>query len=1063
MKQYYLLLLAFLCLAVTSEGWTQTTTVKGVARAKDTGEVLPGVSILVKGTTSGTVTNAVGVYSLSVPDANATLIFSFVGYTPQEIALAGRTTLDVELESDDKKLNEVVVIGYGQVNRRDLTGSVSTVKGQDLLRNIPVSVNQSLQGQIAGVNVNKGDGAPGGGISMTIRGANSFTGSEPLYVIDGIPFTSAATPAGAEGSMQTINVLANMNPQDIESIEVLKDASATAIYGSRGANGVVLITTKKGKAGKDRVEFTTNLSLGRVSKRIPMLNGYQYALFQNEAYANASKYIGTTLEVPFPGKIGRDPVLGENTYLPGPEDYRDGLPEGTQYPAGFKGTNWQDEVFRPAVTQDYTLSVSGGNDRGTYLISGNYLDQQGVLLNSGFKRYSLQFNLERKIGKLLTIGTSNNIAYTTYQLGKTNTSGAQPSLISSTIFFPSTYPVNDPNSAFRESLINTSNLANPYKTTQSARDFTYSTRVYTTAFAQLNFTPALNFRQRMGYNYNLNSREIYYGRDLNEGRTPVNGFGMVSDNNYSQLTMESILTYIKTFGTKHNINAVAAYTYEKGVSEYKTMSATGFPTDLTKNFNLRAGLRPSPLQNGRNDNALMSVLGRVNYSYDGKYLFTASFRRDGSSKFAIRNKWANFASFALAWNAGEEEFIRNLGVFSTLKVRTSVGQTGNQGIGPYGSIYATTIANVPFGGSEQSGFAVDNGRGLVDPNIKWETTTQYDFGVDFGFMNNRFNVTVDLYKKHTKDLLQTIQIAPSNGFNTMLTNYGTVENKGLEITAVGTLVQQNAFKWDLNANISFNRNKIMDLPADQFAQRLYYSYDNIFIQRNGYPIGTIYGLVEDGYYDDIAEVRADPQFANWSETQLRSKLGEIKYKNMDNNPASISESTDRTIIGNTNPDFTYGFTNNFSYKGFNLSIFFQGVQGGNIVNTNLLKVRMNQLGNVPQWAYDTRWTEDNKADAKWPRADASQVRVMLFSDRYLEDASYLRLKTVNLGYTFKTPVKYVESLNVYGSLGNLLTFSKYSWYDPDVNSFGGDASRRGVDMNSYPNNRTITLGFKASF
>ncbi|WP_217902264.1 SusC/RagA family TonB-linked outer membrane protein [Siphonobacter sp. BAB-5385] len=623
--------------------------------------------------------------------------------------------------------------------------------------------------------------------------------------------------------------------------------------------------------------------------------------------------------------------------------------------------------------------------------------------------------------------------------------------------------MNDPNSAFRESLINTSNLANPYKTTQSARDFTYSTRVYTTAFAQLNFTPALNFRQRMGYNYNLNSREIYYGRDLNEGRTPVNGFGMVSDNNYSQLTMESILTYIKTFGTKHNINAVAAYTYEKGVSEYKTMSATGFPTDLTKNFNLRAGLRPSPLQNGRNDNALMSVLGRVNYSYDGKYLFTASFRRDGSSKFAIRNKWANFASFALAWNAGEEEFIQNLGVFSTLKVRTSVGQTGNQGIGPYGSIYATTIANVPFGGSEQSGFAIDNGRGLVDPNIKWETTTQYDFGVDFGFMNNRFNVTVDLYKKHTKDLLQTIQIAPSNGFNTMLTNYGTVENKGLEITAVGTLVQKNTFKWDLNANISFNRNKIMDLPADQFAQRLYYSYDNIFIQRNGHPIGTIYGLVEDGYYDDIAEVRADPQFANWSETQLRSKLGEIKYKNMDNNPASISESTDRTIIGNTNPDFTYGFTNNFSYKGFNLSIFFQGVQGGNIVNTNLLKVRMNQLGNVPQWAYDTRWTEDNKADAKWPRADASQVRVMLFSDRYLEDASYLRLKTVNLGYTFKTPVKYVESLNVYGSLGNLLTFSKYSWYDPDVNSFGGDASRRGVDMNSYPNNRTITLGFKASF
>ncbi len=1061
MKQHYLWLVAMILLCPVV--WAQNVTVKGRVTAKESGEPLPGVSILIKGTTSGTVTNGEGSYMLSVPSATPVLIFSFVGYTPQEVLLAGRSVLDVSLESNDKKLDEVVVIGYGTVAKRDLTGSVTTVKGTDLLRNVPTSINQSLQGQIAGVNVNKGDGAPGGGISMTIRGANSFTGSEPLYVIDGIPFTSAATPAGAEGSMQTINFLANMNPQDIESIEVLKDASATAIYGSRGANGVVLITTKKGKAGKDRVEFTTNLSVGKVSKTIPMLNAYQYALFQNEAYANAAKYIGTTLEVPFPGRVGVDPVLGGNTYLPGPEDYLNGLPEGSQYPAGFKGTNWQNEIFRPAVTQDYTLSISGGNERGTYLISGNYLDQQGIILNSGFKRYSLQFNLDRKIGKLLQIGTNNNIAYTTYQMGKTNTSGAQPSLISSTIFFPPTYPVDDPNSAFRESLINTSNLANPYKTTQSARDMTYATRVYTTAYAQLNFTPALNFRQRMGYNFNLNSREIYYGRDLNEGRTPTNGYGMVADNSNGQLTMESILSYNQTFAKKHTINAVAAYTFEKGVSEYKTMSATGFPTDITRNFNLRAGLRPSPLQNGRNDNSLMSMLGRVNYSYDGKYLFTASFRRDGSSKFATRNKWANFASVALAWNAGEEEFIKNLNVFSTLKVRSSLGQTGNQGIAPYGSLYTTTIANVPINGVEQSGYAVDNGRGLVDPNIRWETTTQVDLGADFGFMNNRLNVAVDLYKKRTRDLLQTIQIAPSNGFNTMLTNYGSVENKGLEISATGTLLQKGTFKWDLNANISFNRNKIMDLPADQFAQRLYYSFDNIFIQRNGYAIGTIYGLVEDGYYDDIAEVKADPQFANWTETQLRSKLGEIKYKNMDNNPASISESTDRTIIGSTNPNYTYGFTNNFTYKGFSLSVFFQGVQGGSIVNTNLLKVRMNQLGNTPQWAYDTRWTEENKANAKWPRADASQVRVMLFSDRYLEDASYLRLKTVNLGYTFRTPVKAVESINVYASLGNVWTLSKYSWYDPDVNSFGGDASRRGVDMNSYPNNRTITLGFKAAF
>jgi TonB-linked SusC/RagA family outer membrane protein len=1063
MKQHYVLWLLLHLLLGSSVVWAQTVAVKGTVKANDTGEPLPGVSIGIKGTATGTITDADGKYTLTASSPNAVLIYSFIGYTSQEIKLAGQSTIDLSLLPDAKNLNEVVVIGYGTVNKRDLTGSVGVVKGQDLLRNIPISVNQSLQGQIAGVNVNKGDGAPGGGISLLIRGANSFTGSEPLYVVDGIPFTSAGTPSGAEGTMQTINVLASLNPQDIESIEVLKDASATAIYGSRGANGVVLVNTKKGRAGRDRVEFTVNTSAAQVSKKIPMLNAYQYALLQNEAYANASKYIGTALEVPFPGQVGRDPVTGETVYLPGPVDYLNGLPQGTSYPAGFKGTDWQDQVFRTAMTQDYTLNISGGNDRGTYSLSGNYLDQQGIILNSGFKRYGIQFNLERNIGRFLTIGTNNNIAYTTYQFGKTNTSGAQPSLISSTILFPPTYPVDDPNSILRESQINNSNLANPYKTTQSARDMTYSTRVYTTAFVQANFTPDLNLRQRMGYNYNINKREVYYGRDLNEGRTPVNGYGMIGDNNYSQFTTESILTYKKVLAQKHSINAVGAFTYEKGVSEFYTMSATGFPNDINKNFNLRAGLRPSPLSNGRSDNSLMSLLGRINYVYNGKYLFTASFRRDGSSKFAMNNKWANFSSFALAWNADQEEFIKKLGVFSALKLRTSYGQTGNQGIGPYGSLYTTIIANVPFNGVEQSGFAVDNGRGLVDPNIRWETTAQYDLGTDIGLLNGRLNLTVDLYYKRTKDLLQTIQIAPSNGFSTMLTNYGTVENRGLEISATAAIMQGPAFKWDFNGNISFNRNKILDLPADQFAPRLYYQYDNIFIQRNGQPIGAVYGLVEDGYYDTVEEVKADPQFASLSETQARAKLGEIKYKNMDKNPSSISESTDRTIIGNTNPNFTFGFTNSFSYKNFSLSIFFQGVQGGSIVNTNLFKIRMNQLGNAPQWAYDTRWTEESKENAKWPRADASQLRVMLFSDRYLEDASYLRLKAINLGYTFRSPFKSVESINVYGSVGNLLTFSKYSWYDPDVNSFGADASRRGVDMNSYPNNRTFTLGVKAAF
>ncbi|MFT2008311.1 TonB-dependent receptor [Pontibacter sp. 13R65] len=1065
MKQRFLLLLLMCSLFIgISDAWAQAIDVAGTVKDSETGEPIPGVSIVVKGTSVGTITGVSGEFKLQVPEPKAILVFSFLSYTMQEVPLQGRSTLDISLKPDSKVLDEVVVIGYGTVKKSDLTGAVSSVRTEDMLKTLPTSVNQALQGQVAGVMVNRGDGAPGAGVNITIRGTNSFSGSEPLYVVDGIPFTSAATPkAGTEDNMQAINALSFLNPQDIESMEILKDASATAIYGSRGANGVVLITTKKGKAGKDKVEFISNFSLSEISKRVETLNAYQYAQFQNEAFANFSAYEGTALSVPFPGTVGVDQATGLTTYRPKPEDFLNGMPEGsTIYPVGFTGTNWQDQIFRTATMQDYTLRVSGGNEKGAHSISGNYVDQQGIINNSGYKRYGVQFNLNRKVGKLLDIGTNNNISYTQFKFGKTNSSGAQPSLISSTLLFAPTFPAdNDEFSVLREQSIAWMNIANPYKTTTDAKDETFSTRVSTSAYAQVNISQDLNFRQRMGYNYNTNTRETYYGRDLNEGRAPVNGRASSSTHNNGHLVLESIMSYNKTFGQKHNINAVGAYSYEEGNSTYQDLAATNFPTDITKNFDLRAGLNPAPISTGRDAFNLMSVLGRVNYSFDGRYLLTASFRRDGSSKFAEKNKWANFSSFAAAWNAGNEAFIQNLNIFSNLKVRASYGQTGNQGIGPYGSMYRLAIANVPINGKEESGYVVNHGLGLVDPNIRWETTSQYNAGIDMGFAANRFNLTVDVYHKRTEDLLQRIQIANSTGFGVMLTNYGTVENKGLEITGQGILHSSSNFTWDVNANISWNRNKIMDLPADQFAQRLWHSVDNVFIQRNGQPIGAVYGLVEDGYYDNLAEVMADPQFANLPENVQRTKIGEIKYKNMDDDPTSISETTDRVIIGNTNPNYTFGITNNLTYKKFTLSVFFQGVVGGDIVNTNLLKVRMSQNGNIPQFAYDTRWTPETAASAEWPKANASSNRIMLFSDRYLEDATYVRLKNINLNYSFKVPYRFIESINVYGSVSNLLTFSNYSWYDPDVNSFGGDASRRGVDMNSYPNARTFTLGLRA--
>jgi TonB-linked SusC/RagA family outer membrane protein len=1038
-------------------------TIKGTVTDGAKGDRLPGVSIVVKGTTRGTTSNSDGTYALALPSTPAVLIFSFVGYQTVERAVNGQGTLDVGLE-EQKALDEVVVVGYGSIKKSDLTGSVATVKTDDLLKTIPTSINQGLQGQVAGVQVNRSDGAPGAGISLTIRGANSFSGSEPLYVIDGIPFTSPAPTSASAGatSQQSTNALAYINPQDIASLEVLKDASATAIYGSRGANGVVLITTKKGQAGKDKIELIANTSLAQISKRIKVLDAYQYALFQNEAYQNNITYNGAAPSIsPFPGQVALDPATGTQVRQPAPEDFLTGV-QGTSLPDGFTGTNWQDEIFRTGLTKDYTLRISGGSDKGSYSISGNVLDQQGTIKNSGYTRYGLQANINRKLYKWVEFGSSNNVTFSNYNLTKSNSNGNESSIISSALFFPPTYPTSSDAAAIaREANVSWYAAANPLVYLQQAKDQTASVGIYSSNYLQLQFTPWLSFRQNLGVNYNANNREVYYGRRLQEGRL-VNGSAYVSDDTWRGITLESILSVNKTFGQNHTINAVAGVTRETGYSYYRNMSATGFPDDILQDNSIGNGANQRQLNSGKQENSLFSVLGRINYSYKGRYLATVSYRRDGSSRFATANKYANFASFSVAWNLADEAFIRNLNVFSNLKLRAGYGETGNQGIDSYRTLQLLGFSPYPMAGNLQAGYADYTWRGPADPNLRWETTGQYNVGLDMGVMQNRFNFTVDVYRKHTRDLLQSVQIPLSTGFTTQLTNIGGVENRGLELSGVGTVLTTSRFKWDVNANISFNRNKLMDLPGDQFAQRLYFGADNFFLQRNGQPIGTIYGYVEDGFYDNLAEVKADPQYANQSEALQRQMIGEIKYKNLDSDPTSISAS-DRTIIGNTNPKYSYGVTNNFSYKNFNLSVFIQGVEGGDIVNTNLYQIRMGKVANIPQSVYDTRWTPENAANAQWPKALAADTRQQRLSNRLVEDGSYVRLKNVNFGYVFNKPTSFIDAINVYGSVSNVFTLTNYSWFDPDVNAFGGDASRRGVDMNSYPNSRTYTLGVRIGF
>ena len=1040
----------FLLFSCVLGAYAQEKQVRGKITDKENVPLM-GASVSVKGDKQVVLTDAKGEFSMKVPSDNAILNVSFVGMASQEISLAGRNNLTITLVQSTSRLDDVVIVGYGKVKRRDLTGAVASITGDELLKTTPISVNQSLQGKLAGVEVQSNDGAPGAGISIQIRGANSFASStEPLYVIDGIPFSTARTPAnGATAVEQTINPLANINPADVQSIEVLKDASSTAIYGSRGANGVVLITTKKGVAGQEKIEFSASTQFSKVPKKIAVLNAVDYAKFQNEATANQNTYEGSNKILPYRGEDYIDGITGEKKHNPSPQDFADGYDGG--------GTNWQNEIFRNALTQDYSIRVSGGTNKGTHSYSGTYVDQPGIIVGSGFKRIGSQINITSKVHDWIEIGTNTNVSSTTYNLTKSNADNFSSNVLNSALHFPPTLPLFDKESESGFSQLDWFS-ANPHTYVRQAKDITTSTGIYSSSYFQLNLPQNITFRQNVGFNLSQNSRTSYYGRLLQEGKG-VNGKGSRGDDQWQGLTLESILSYNKTFNKDHNLNVTGVFAYETGEYSNKSIQVQNFPTDILKDNDLGAALDKAVLRSGSGQNALLSYLGRVNYNYKNKYYLTTSVRRDGSSKFAEANKYGIFPSVALAWSVTQEDFARDLPVISNLKLRTSYGQTGNQSIGSYQTLDRLIVANVPINGTVQSGFSNGN---PVDPNLKWETTTSADVGADIGFLQNRLTLTVDAYYKKTSDLLQNLLIPTSTGSGNYLTNYGNVENKGLEFALSGLIINKKDFDWTVNANISFNRNKISGLEGDQFARRLWSGIDQVFLQRNGHPIGTIFGYVEDGFYDSEAEVRADPAWADKGDAVIKAMIGERKYKNFDDDPKSISVN-DRQIIGNTNPDYNFGLTNTFRYKNFNLSVFVQGVQGKDVINSNLLQITMGQTSNTTQYAWDNRWTAENNANAQYPKANTSYNRRLYFSDKVLEDGSYVRIKNVNLGYTFKNPIRGLESVNVFGNISNLYTWTNYSWFDPDVNSFAGDPASRGVDMNAYPISRTFTIGIKTVF
>ena len=1013
-----------LLLLIGSVGMKAQQQITGHVTDAGLNEPLIGATVAVPGTTAGTVTDLDGNFSFTMPEGKIIIQVSMIGYKTQVINVKGKTEINVVLKEDSKVMDEVVVVGYGTMKKRDLSGSMTQIKSDDLMKGGASDVAKGLQGKIAGVQVSQTDGSPGAGMSITVRGANSFTtSSEPLYIVDGIPYNNdnpSQMPSSAadENTNQKQNPLSFLNPNDIEKIEVLKDASATAIYGSRGANGVVIITTKKGQSGKPKVEFTANFSASAVVKKIDVLDTETYKRYQDECTANGNYYLGKS--------------------------------DTPSYGTG--SANWQDEIYQTGLQHDYSLSVSGGSDKGYYSFSSNYLDQRGTIKESGYTRYGVSLNISRKLADWLEVGSSSHVSQSVTDFQRTSSSDY--GIIRSALIFPPTINADAAPSSDTDWL-----AANPAAYIRGARDELKSINWFSSNYVEAKITPWLKFRQNIGLGYNDSHRSSFYDKYTQEGKAPTNGKMGKASNIWKSLTLESLLTFDKKFGI-HYINAVAGLTFEKGIWDNSSTSATNFPTFAGVDSDIALALDKAQLTSDKGKQTLESILARVNYTLMDKYIFTASIRSDGSSKFAKGNKWATFLSGAVAWRASEEDFIKDLNIFSNLKVRLSYGETGNQGIGSYRTLAVVEPTSYVFDMVRQQGIAMIDWRGRANPNLKWETTGQFNAGLDFGFMDNRLQVTVDYYYKKTRDLLQNVSMPYSTGYGQYLMNYGHVTNEGVEVTVAYDVLKKTPLKWNLQANFSANKNRIGGLDGDQFATVNWSKADQMFIQRNGCPIGALYGYVEDGYFNSVAEVLSFKEYSGLSESEALKMVGEIKYR--DRNGDGYIDSKDRYIIGDTNPDFTYSLTNNFTWKEWGLSFMMQGSQGNDIFNGNLLSMQLQNIGNITQEAYDGRWTAANPSAAKWPKAQSGDSRNMLLSDRYVENGSYLKMKYITLTYDWARPIDFIERVKLSFTINNVFTITKYSWMDPDVNAFG-DASRKGVDMYSYPSARTYTLGVNVVF
>ncbi len=1026
-------------------GWSlslQAQTVTGKVTSSVDGLPLPGVNVLIKNTFDGVTTEIDGSYELAV-GKGATLVFSFIGFESKEIIVTNQTVIDVVLEQASELLKDVVVVAYGTVKKSDLTGSVSSISSEDLNRTAPTSLDQALQGRAAGVQVTQVSGRPGGETSIRIRGSSSINaGNEPLYVVDGMLITSDNGQTNAGGvAGGNLNGISSISPSDIERIEILKDASATAMYGSRGANGVVLITTKRGKAGKSSVTFDSYFGVQEVTKKLDLLDGQTFANYMNEFSLESGLPIDARYIIP--EKFG-------------------------------KGTDWQEAIFRQATLQSYQISALGGTESTQYSVSGGYYKQDGIILNSDFERYNLRMNLDQKISPRFKTGASVGISYINSRGVLT---GAQspgtgvllPGATTSALLFPSTLPVLDSTVVggytFQDD--RGRNIGNPVADALETDNIAHNARVIANTYGILTLAEGLNLKASAGID-GFSVKENRFVPNYLKRTEPNNGDAVVATvDGYTWLT-EFTLNYDRTIAKRHAVNALVGSSFQAFRSERLFAFALDFPDNRTGWHNLGSALNPQPAATGELTWGIVSYLGRVNYTFDNKFLLTLTGRVDGASKFGANNKYGFFPSGSIAWKLHEEDFIKDLGLFYSLKTRLSYGVIGNQEISPYASL--ATVGPVgqgvfnntePYIGQEP----------LRYPNadLKWERTSQADFGIDAEFAGGRLGTTFDLYQKQTTDLLLFTPLPTTTGFGGYLSNIGGLRNRGFE-AAITSRNMTGAFTWQTDLNFSINRNEITALSSgnDIFVPGVLQVPAGWSILREGEPIGTFFGLVSDGIFQTDDEAASSPHLKAQS-----PKAGDRKYKDLNGRddqgnltglPDGVVDEADRTIIGNANPDFTWGLTNTFSYKNFDLSIFVQGVQGNEIVNAYLFEIgSLNAETNVLQEFYDNRWTPQNPSN-EYPKINPAERNI--FSDAQVEDGSFIRIKNVTLGYSFpadRLKVAKLSKFRIYASANNLFTQTNYRGYDPEVNAFGQSNLLQGIDYGGYPLSRTIIGGIQVGF